>query len=665
MSLSYLEALRAKVAEEYKALSFAVVFDDGSDSTLHERLESVRRELDNLEAQLDAARSSSALHSFPPSENQMVSSTFTENENSVGSVGVTCISAPSYSNSLNASQVKPTEEISHIAENREMSAVEDDAERAAVRPSVSPSPQPTFPVPSLIPPRTPSIEESLLSSMRTAISSAESAVAQQASQVQNFRAETDQKLSSIVAEMQKYADLSSALRDQLDEIRRSIRDQNSSVNSALASLSSQSTLVGSHLDKLDSVVARLSDQLSSSTERIDSVSVDARSDLERAVASFDDKTVQLYTQIADIRSLLSGLKKQCDSQSEGNAAALEELHAAVTTLNSKVDTIQSVQEAFTSKQHEVDSKIAELHGFAQALTDAREDIVSLRHEVADFKSRLPDLIASKVNELVEEKINSFLSARTAVEPSSPGATPPVPPALASTERTNDRSMHAERGTSTDASFNASTDQPAEDSHRDSEPPSCCFILSGMDQHVSKQVEKALEALGATIWTDAGSFPTQVTHVCSPPTSYTLRALGGIVSGRWVVTPDYVFKSQQAGSFLSVVPPFGTRVSPASLLKGKKVYLADSFRRDSPDGSRQYKTFINLCFHLGRSLQVFQPEGADFIVVGEKAEDFGDNPNVRVLTFDGFVEWIKGKYDEKMKSESAEAQAPASKRRKME
>lgn len=53
--------------------------------------------------------------------------------------------------------------------------------------------------------------------------------------------------------------------------------------------------------------------------------------------------------------------------------------------------------------------------------------------------------------------------------------------------------------------------------------------------------------------------------------------------------DYVFKSQQAGSFLSVVPPFGTRVSPASLLKGKKVYLADSFRRDSPDGSRQYKT----------------------------------------------------------------------------
>jgi hypothetical protein len=470
-------------------------------------------ELERLEAQIDASRSSSPIPPITLSEKHIPvahSSFFTTaTEDSPHVAEVTQISAPSEQIVASEISSQHSGDADAMDEHFKMPAEEEPRKPTAVRDLAQHPPR------IAIPPKTPSIDESLFSSMRTAISSAESALAQQASQMEIWRTQTDQTMSTLGLEVQKCADFTSSLRDQLNEVRRGMNDQSTAVHSLESAASSQSAFFQTRLESLDMAVIRLSDQLDASTGRADSIANEAKSTVDR-VATLGDQTSQFSIEIAGIKAHMDGLKKDSAREKEATSAEFAKLNEAVTTLSMKLSDIDSAQNDFSSRQTVLDVNLAELQSLAHS-------VASLTQQVKEFRSQLPLLITSKVNELVEEKLNSLLASRAAAG-DSPDSTPPVAPATVSTERFVDRSMYAEKGPSSEASFNASTDQPGEDSHKDAELPPCCFILSGMDPIVAKKVEKALESLGATVWTDPASFPTQVTHVCSPPTSYTVPAV---------------------------------------------------------------------------------------------------------------------------------------------
>lgn len=103
-----------------------------------------------------------------------------------------------------------------------------------------------------------------------------------------------------------------------------------------------------------------------------------------------------------------------------------------------------------------------------------------------------------------------------------------------------------------------------------------FIFTGLKDNETDALRAAIEAIGDEAEVIAGGLdeppPLSCTHILVRGTPRSVKALCGLVSGKWLVPPDYVFRSQQQGFWLDEYEEGGLRVSPPPL-KGQRFLLS--------------------------------------------------------------------------------------------
>ncbi|CAJ1986706.1 kinetoplastid kinetochore protein 4 [Leishmania donovani] len=95
-----------------------------------------------------------------------------------------------------------------------------------------------------------------------------------------------------------------------------------------------------------------------------------------------------------------------------------------------------------------------------------------------------------------------------------------------------------------------------------------FIFTGLKDHEPQRLVSAIAAVGddaAALASDLDEPPpSSTTHVVLRGTPRSVKALCGVVSGKWLVSPEYVYNSQQSGFWLDELEEGGLRIFPPPL-----------------------------------------------------------------------------------------------------
>ncbi|AIN96099.1 hypothetical protein LPMP_100300 [Leishmania panamensis] len=95
-----------------------------------------------------------------------------------------------------------------------------------------------------------------------------------------------------------------------------------------------------------------------------------------------------------------------------------------------------------------------------------------------------------------------------------------------------------------------------------------FIFTGLKDHEPQRLASAIAAVGddaAALASDLDEPPpSSTTHIVLRGTPRSVKALCGVVSGKWLVSPEYVYNSQQSGFWLDELEEGGLRIFPPPL-----------------------------------------------------------------------------------------------------
>ncbi|KAK7196328.1 kinetoplastid kinetochore protein 4 [Novymonas esmeraldas] len=95
-----------------------------------------------------------------------------------------------------------------------------------------------------------------------------------------------------------------------------------------------------------------------------------------------------------------------------------------------------------------------------------------------------------------------------------------------------------------------------------------FIFTGLKDDEPQRLASAIAAVGdgaAALASDLDEPPpSSATHIVLRGTPRSVKALCGVVSGKWLVSPEYVFNSEQSGFWLDELEEGGLRIFPPPL-----------------------------------------------------------------------------------------------------
>eukprot|EP01127_Copromyxa_protea_P018568 TRINITY_DN586_c3_g1_i2.p1 TRINITY_DN586_c3_g1~~TRINITY_DN586_c3_g1_i2.p1 ORF type:complete len:1313 (-),score=413.97 TRINITY_DN586_c3_g1_i2:57-3995(-) len=144
-------------------------------------------------------------------------------------------------------------------------------------------------------------------------------------------------------------------------------------------------------------------------------------------------------------------------------------------------------------------------------------------------------------------------------------------------------------------------------------------------------EKAV-SLNARIQSEP-QFEKSITHVVSPPQSKTMKTLGAVITGRWLVPPEWILKSKEAGQFLPE-EEFGRRLISAPF-EGKKFFVTKEFK-NIKDAATKQGHLNTLVVELGGASIVEDAEAADYIIGTNQDKKLFTKP---LFTWSAFLAWI--------------------------
>lgn len=154
-----------------------------------------------------------------------------------------------------------------------------------------------------------------------------------------------------------------------------------------------------------------------------------------------------------------------------------------------------------------------------------------------------------------------------LQPRTAGRLPPAPPNQQQTKQAAQLTPIFRSGTSSVARGGPTRSPSPVNPRRGAALPRR-FIFTGLKEEEVLQLSAAIAALGDGASTLASDLdeppPTHTTHIVLRGTPRSVKALCGSVSGCWLVSPDYILRSQQSGFWLDELDEGGLRIFPPPL-----------------------------------------------------------------------------------------------------
>jgi len=149
---------------------------------------------------------------------------------------------------------------------------------------------------------------------------------------------------------------------------------------------------------------------------------------------------------------------------------------------------------------------------------------------------------------------------------------------------------------------------------------------------------AVTNLGGEVRADI-KYDETITHVVMPPNTRTIKSLVALITGKWVVSPDWLDDCHNAKKFLPS-NKYG-KCGKKSPFEGKTFYLSPSFTNQYNTNSDSYKHVIILLETIGHGIRQESATGADFILVGTNSKESFENGTV--FTMSSIVELVLNNY----------------------
>eukprot|EP01088_Endostelium_zonatum_P020305 TRINITY_DN7429_c0_g1_i1.p1 TRINITY_DN7429_c0_g1~~TRINITY_DN7429_c0_g1_i1.p1 ORF type:complete len:272 (-),score=67.78 TRINITY_DN7429_c0_g1_i1:16-831(-) len=155
----------------------------------------------------------------------------------------------------------------------------------------------------------------------------------------------------------------------------------------------------------------------------------------------------------------------------------------------------------------------------------------------------------------------------------------------------------------------------------------CF--SGFEDKI--QLSNRVLQLGGLVSNSKSGSDPRITHFVTLPNSCTLKTMVGSVTGRWILSPEWILMSFESGEWLDE-NEFGTRNNKeVGIITRKCFYIDSSFDRGL------IKDLKPIIWSGGGSF-VMTKEEADYLLVGDQNTERHQNP-AKFLRWCDFVKMI--------------------------
>lgn len=144
--------------------------------------------------------------------------------------------------------------------------------------------------------------------------------------------------------------------------------------------------------------------------------------------------------------------------------------------------------------------------------------------------------------------------------------------------------------------------------------------------------------------EGGEFPPQLTHVVAPLGHSSLKTLAAALASKWIVPPEWIKASGEAGHWLPESEFGGVRFDGpmARPFRAKSFYPTTAYRTQHQSSPLLPTYFLPILIEkLGKGHLLKEPTGADYILIADTEASNGDPKRI---TLDQFLAMIPGHAD---------------------
>jgi len=171
--------------------------------------------------------------------------------------------------------------------------------------------------------------------------------------------------------------------------------------------------------------------------------------------------------------------------------------------------------------------------------------------------------------------------------------------------------------------------------------SVCVTLSGFrEAQAARKAELAsrVRSLGGET-RDSAEFDSRITHVCAPHGIRTMKTLAAGLAGRWLISPEWIDASFDAGEFLSEAN-YGRIHNGPGPFEGKRFFLHSSVLEAPAGGVCSKDACYSMLKRLGKGEIVDSKNDADFIVItSRKIANLQELPSHKVREWSELLDLI--------------------------
>ncbi|KAH3767133.1 condensin complex subunit 3 [Pelomyxa schiedti] len=142
-------------------------------------------------------------------------------------------------------------------------------------------------------------------------------------------------------------------------------------------------------------------------------------------------------------------------------------------------------------------------------------------------------------------------------------------------------------------------------------PSKVIAFSLKDRSQVEDLAQIARSFSATPLQEDNSFKPSITHVVASAGTASIQTLcASLLGGRWVISPQWLYHSKEAGHLLPE-KKYGIQTTK-SAISGKKIYFTEAFKADPSYSQKLFTTLI----HLGKGELISEEQSADIILIPE-------------------------------------------------
>jgi chromosome segregation ATPase len=268
----------------------------------------------------------------------------------------------------------------------------------------------------------------------------------------------------------------------------------------------------------------------------------------------------------------------------------------VRTMREQLHQEQTASGAQKARLHEVEQHMESLQA-AQAISQQREAVLmaqvqegktqldaltqKLTHQHQQHQQQVQEL-EQQVLQLQQNQKSAAAATRAAMSSPLPAPTPAATTTATpagTTTTTTTPALQAQTAVPTATSPTARGTSPAQGPSSQQQQQQIVICFSGLEAPKVEQLTQLVNALGSAQVLANSEFHPNITHIVTPPDCKTMKALAGILTSRWLVTPEWVVESAAGGHWLPE-DTFGTRMlREDNPVRGKAFFLTPEFRKD--------------------------------------------------------------------------------------